>query len=850
MSLPHAPSWIAAAVWVACLSSHAQAPDKALPTVDVSAPAQPFRQMLGVEVTGTAIINPKARERLPLTVIERREIERSGFSTVMDLLAALPMASNTVDDGVLGDGGSEAAALGLRGEPGSTLVLLNGVRLPSHSVQTQGDEFASVHLNFIPLSAVERIEILREGASTLYGSDAVAGVVNIITRTDLRTWQAGSRHELLPGGSGNRHSVNLQWGGGDWVKDGYQVLAAAERSVTTMLRAQDRPEAWRPRTFIATDNRAAFVWPANTYDYNQRRYLPNPLYRDGRCQGEHLYAGEEIGRVAGVCYYDRTAIFDIYPAQTLTQLFLQGRVRLGAQHSLYAEHAATQGVRTGSPDINFTSAYSPTTGLGHFMGLMGVQPVLAPRRESFRRSVLALQGQLAERSYKVWLYDGRQTAQTTFSGYLAPVSEGYFSADELATPPDQFSAATWQKIRALQLDLPYQKGFSSERGITGKLSAQLELPNGLDAQYALGAGWRSEGLDFQRDISAVDIRARRQVAFVFGESSYALNEALTLAAGARADRYSDVGQANALKVSARYQPSERWMLRGALGNGFRAPSLALTSSSAPAITTRGSLNGQPVYVFTSGNPGLKPEKSRHLTLGTQWTGGTRWAASVDWWALLSRGLVELPDPNAVLADPALRSRYLSAIDFANTVSDIPRNAIGFYRQPDNLALRDQQGIDYQFQYRKPLDQGVLRLQWSGTWTLRSNYQAQAGGPIASDLGNYLADTGRTIPRHRWALSAALEPSQRQRHLLTLHYQSGNLELAGTPAQAHIPAHWTLDWHSQFSPARGVTLGVGIRNLTNRLPPQRQSIQSNVPGIDTRYGDYRGRTFLLHIDTRF
>jgi iron complex outermembrane receptor protein len=244
-------SAVALAVVSLCQGAYAQgAADSTLDPVAVEAPATPFRQLLGVEVTGTAIINPKARERLPLTVIERRDIERSGATTLLQVLEGLSIAHSSTDEGQMITATGGAIAVGLRGEPNSTLVLLNGVRLPNYAQYSLSGEASSAHLRLIPLIAVERIEVLREGASTLYGSDAVAGVVNIITRTDVQGVNIRARQGLVAGGLGNQDNLELSWGKGRFERDGYQVLAAVGLNRGRALLGADRPRAWWPGSEI------------------------------------------------------------------------------------------------------------------------------------------------------------------------------------------------------------------------------------------------------------------------------------------------------------------------------------------------------------------------------------------------------------------------------------------------------------------------------------------------------------------------------------------------------------------------------------------------------------------------
>ena len=137
-----------------------------------------------VEVTGSAIKRVDAEGALPVQIIRREEIERSGATSVTDLIQRLPtMQGATTESASVGGGGGgfSGASVHNIGET-RTLVLLNGRRLAQFGGQTLTGFGAAIDLNTLPLSAIERVEVLADGASALYGSDAIAGVVNFITR--------------------------------------------------------------------------------------------------------------------------------------------------------------------------------------------------------------------------------------------------------------------------------------------------------------------------------------------------------------------------------------------------------------------------------------------------------------------------------------------------------------------------------------------------------------------------------------------------------------------------------------------------------------------------------------------
>src|SRR4051794_36203525 len=156
-------------------------------TVGIS-PALAQQQLEKVEITGSSIKRIEAETALPVQVITREQIERTGATTVEQLLNTVTAASSS---GQLSAGAVSGATTGgissvsLRGlNSQHTLVLLNGKRIAPYGIGFTNDS-VSVDVNSIPLAAVERVEILKDGASAVYGSDAIAGVINFIMRKDF-----------------------------------------------------------------------------------------------------------------------------------------------------------------------------------------------------------------------------------------------------------------------------------------------------------------------------------------------------------------------------------------------------------------------------------------------------------------------------------------------------------------------------------------------------------------------------------------------------------------------------------------------------------------------------------------
>jgi iron complex outermembrane receptor protein len=148
-----------------------------------------------VEITGSSIKRIKAEGALPLQTITRAEIEREGITSAEQLVMRIT-ANGTGADNLSSNAGIQLgttdrnnngnSSANLRGlGSSSTLVLLNGRRIAAH-----GAKGNSVDLNWIPLAAVERVEVLKDGASALYGTDAIGGVINFILRKDYKGLEA------------------------------------------------------------------------------------------------------------------------------------------------------------------------------------------------------------------------------------------------------------------------------------------------------------------------------------------------------------------------------------------------------------------------------------------------------------------------------------------------------------------------------------------------------------------------------------------------------------------------------------------------------------------------------------
>ena len=202
------------------LMSHSAMAQQAADQADAAAPVQ------RVEITGSSIKRINKEGALPVQVLTQADIKKTGATSATDLIQMLPAmqgfvpAASSVNGG--GGGASTAALHALQSK--YTLVLLDGQRMaPVALGSSQGGGFG-VNLESIPLEAVERVEILTDGASALYGSDAIAGVVNFILKKNKTDGEAFATYSQ-PGKSGGRSSsFGVTKGWGDLDTDKYNIL--------------------------------------------------------------------------------------------------------------------------------------------------------------------------------------------------------------------------------------------------------------------------------------------------------------------------------------------------------------------------------------------------------------------------------------------------------------------------------------------------------------------------------------------------------------------------------------------------------------------------------------------------
>ena len=223
-----------------CLTAPAFAQASSLPAAAETA----ADESAAIIVTGSRIKQDPAKSALPLQIITTNDISREGINSPEQLISYLSTNGNGADnlasnaDVTSGAqrGTNGLSAANLRGQgSASTLVLLNGRRVAAHGLTG-----SAVDVNQIPMAALERVEILKDGASAIYGTDAIGGVINFITKTNFQGLVLNQFADVTEAGGGNIYRLSATGGYGDLDEEGFNIMATVSKSYSKALNGSER----------------------------------------------------------------------------------------------------------------------------------------------------------------------------------------------------------------------------------------------------------------------------------------------------------------------------------------------------------------------------------------------------------------------------------------------------------------------------------------------------------------------------------------------------------------------------------------------------------------------------------
>ncbi|GAB1389650.1 MAG: hypothetical protein AMXMBFR78_34400 [Rubrivivax sp.] len=588
-----------------------------------------------IEITGSSIKRLASEGALPVQIINAEQIQRSGATTVADVIQKLPaMQGFTISDIAIGtnSGGIATASLHDIGES-YTLVLLNGRRVAPTGSGSR------INLNAIPMSAIERIEVLTDGASALYGSDAIAGVVNFVLKRSQQGGNVTARVDVPLEGGGKSGNASVSYGFGDLDKDRFSLVASFRHDEQRQLKSGDRDFAKtsylafeHDGTPYVYDRTSTSAIPANaTVTFKKLpgetsalpSYSFNPFQKkNGQCAPNNYYSlNNAVGAtsVTEMCAFDFVSTIDIYPESKRDSFYLSGQLKASDKLSFFSDVAFSRLnlIARIAPNpvpvpVSTSSSYYSTYVLPYLSADQAahVNTVSASYRASdfgtrdsrtitdSKHFVVGADAELGN-----WNVNGALTwsqnaiDERYVGGYFKTAEFNDMRSKGLFDPfleVGQQSAAAQQLIADAIFDGKVRKESSTMQGADIRASGDLmKLPAGT-MSLGVGADWRN--YHFKRDPSQAALDGeiynyapvahydmKRDVAGTFVELLVPVLKGLEFTGSVRYDTIgaikSDSGtigermSATTYKLAGRYQVSPQLLLRGSYGTGFRAPDM-------------------------------------------------------------------------------------------------------------------------------------------------------------------------------------------------------------------------------------------------------------------------------------
>jgi iron complex outermembrane recepter protein len=881
-----------------------------------------------VVVTGTAIKGISAETALPVQVLTAEDLQRTGATSVEQLfrqISAASSAGSVVAATATGTLTGSISTISLRGlRSARTLVLINGQRSSVYGGGSGGVAGNSVDTSSIPVAAIERVDILKDGASALYGSDAIGGVVNFVLKQNFTGLEVtGMGGGPTRSGGGTEEQASLFFGLGDLNSDRYNVNVGFSFNHLEPILGSSRSFATRLSPEVGNDVTSAFAFPANVA-------LPvggtrNPLA--GNCGPFSL----NDPNFKMQCRFDNSPFDSLQPEVTKKGFLLNGayalnddtqlfstasfsrvttqtqvqpvplsfqnplldtnpyveflRNLLATQYPTYKNPAVRPG--TGAFLLPPSSQYYPTefaiangqcTGAGTTLMCQPLNLIyrdfangnrLTEDEADTLRLVGGIRGTALGWDYNSYLlYSTVEVKDTLKAGYglsslILPLLDSGrinpFGPTEDQSAIDEIRAAEFRG-----------QAFATRTSLTSvNFNASRELFDVPAGPLAIGIGGelRRETFNYNPSIAVQtgDIAgiggnqlresASRSIESVYVEINAPIVQSLVADVAVRYDNYQTIGSTVNPKLSLRWQPTDRVLLRGSAGSGFRAPSLTdLNAPQARGVTPNGTRDPIQCPMFdannpscsfqftttTGGNPDLKPEKSTEYSLGAVLQPIKNATISVDsFWIYLKDQIV-----GGGLSFATILANAASANTFASFVTRDPvtNNIVSISQTNANLFKLELSGADLDLEYS--FDVGPGRLTWHGNGTYFFKYDSQGpDGSYTSQLDTGLTVGGGVISRWRFNDTLSYDVGNWE-FAVTQNYQKRYRDAVSsvTLAPRFVHHYETYDLQVSYTMQKNLSLTLGLINAFDKDPPYANyaSTANNfIGGYDLTYGDPRG-----------
>jgi iron complex outermembrane recepter protein len=802
-----------------------------------------------VIVTGTSIrgVTPTGSALVSVT---RNDIVTMGAQTTQDIIRNIPAIGNfgqvLTPSGDFGQVGIKPSIHNIGN--GATLVLLNGHRMVGAGIlQTNPDP------SVIPPSAIQRVEVIADGASSIYGSDAVAGVVNLILRKNYNGAESSARY----GFAKDYWTYDLnQVFGRTW--SGGSFMIAGEYTKNDALFGHDRG-------FVKQDQRSLGGTNLQT-----NAAIPPNITVSGV-----TYAYPNFSTTPNL--YDTSQVGSLIPDASRASVLATVRQKVAENIELYAEGfyserksnntvdpgGQTPTITTANPFFVQVPGTTATSEVARFNLLPLIGPLYTP--SVLKGSGLTVGANIdLPNDYRL-VVEANVGHENDFNDQYVVNATNFAAAaagTTTATALDPFTGKTNPAVIAGLVGHNSARNIQELREIGATIDGPLfNLPAGA-VKIAAGVKYHYDSLAQSYNtigvVNTLSSKLHRTITAEYAEILVPLFGGdftrpgigkMDFSASVRHDQYSDVGGTTNPKYGINWTPFKGINLHTSYGTSFRAPPLAdknpasIDTRVQPLIaSTQFAPPGAPTsnYFYLAGSdPSLTPEKAKTWSAGATVSPsvipGLRFGAT--WWRVKYSNIVSIAFPPALYTDASLAQFYvnnptdaqiaafignlrvdgLAATDTASKVALLHGATRMIDLRRKNLGILDVGGIDFDASYHHSIGEGSLSLNWTGT---RMNFWKTQVSKTAAKVNNFAAGT-----QIRWRSRTSATYQISDYSFTGAYNYVGTYTNLGVAAQPTVGAYQTFDLQGAYTLHReglmkGVQLTLNIDNATDKDPPQR------------------------------
>ena len=804
----------------------------------------------------------------PIVVVGRESFSENGSVTFDDFVPTLTI--NAGDEGnsdnFSGPRTQGTANINLRGlGVGANLVLLNG-RRQTQAAQTNNDGESFVDIaSLVPMIAVDRMEILKDGASSLYGSDAISGVINFITRDDFVGVDISATIQSVTDGGSDEYELSGLWGGGN---EKTSFIAAFSILNRTSLDIQERNLAGLETGDPTGVSSSGFGYPGNFV--TSGGLVPDPdcdtvaaQDLDGTALGTAVVFG------TNQCRWDFSPFLDIVPDEERIQAytaFTHQMSDLGAVNGLEFRgdfgFARNRSERRLSPSFGPFSqpvsvpAAHPQNPYGEDVTFLGRvtgtdAPALISKTENDTwRATAVFSGDFSESWYfelgGTWSINESQYRQpdTIIGDWQDSINDFSYNpfAISLLVPAGDPAANDPALITRLQDELTLDAStrlYTFDGHVAGDL---LDMPAG-PLGVAIGFQYRNEEIDYNYDalanqdgygffIGNPDFQADRDVSAFFVEFAVPLLETLDLQLAIRYEDYGgSIGSTTNPKIAAKWQPTDALSIRASYSESFKAPTLFQTdgvgTTGSSGVFAFGSFQFPAVRFKANSDDPLVPETADVINVGVTFKPLDNLQIDLDYWSFEFTDIIIREGEGFLIALAAAGDpKGLDQVDF-DPVTGVLGQIRSFYLNAQGL---DTDGID--LGVRWGLGDSIT-LTADATFVTDYTFQTEAGpvdgagflnaGTIGSPMPELKANLGFAWVTNRHAVNAFV------RYIDSYVDQRGNRrEFANLESHTTVDAQYVFQWND------ATAFTIGAKNIFDEDVPTVRDFM----GYDAKTHDAR------------